>query len=229
MTTKNSKITNDKIVPKGHKHFAFCILHFKFKKSEAAFTLLETVVTLAIITAAVVGPLSLITRGLVAASFSKNKVIAANLAQEGIELVRVIRENNILCGLLGEDGWTWRQDYNGTGNLMGNNRTIDATQTFNISCNGFPIENPVMNTGTCNTTPLKVNDKGEYGYSIDGIDTTFTRCIDISQPPSSEPSDTDDTPPIDPQDMLDVVSTVSWNERGVTRNVQLRTRLYNWR
>src|SRR3989344_3040419 len=64
------------------------------------FTLLETIVALAVITAAVVGPVVLITSGLISFGFAKNKLIALNLAQEGLELVRAIRENNVLCEAL---------------------------------------------------------------------------------------------------------------------------------
>ena len=73
----------------------FFVLRFEFG---GGFTLIETIIALAVITSAVVGPFGLATRGILNSSFAKNKIIAANLSQEGIELVRKIRENNILAG-----------------------------------------------------------------------------------------------------------------------------------
>src|SRR3989344_4359334 len=72
------------------------------------FTLLETIVALAVITAVVVGPVVLITSGLISFGFAKNKLIALNLAQEGLELIRAVRENNILCDEIeGGNNWDW--------------------------------------------------------------------------------------------------------------------------
>mgnify|MGYP001611185757 FL=1 len=43
------------------------------------------------------GPISLATRGIVSAKFAKSRLVAANLAQEGLELVRKLRDDNILA------------------------------------------------------------------------------------------------------------------------------------
>src|SRR3989344_8747359 len=64
--------------------------------SKRGFTLLETVVALGLIFSAMVGPVTLATRGIFFAKFSKNKLVAANLAQEGIELIRKMRDDNAL-------------------------------------------------------------------------------------------------------------------------------------
>ena len=53
---------------------------------------------LALIIAATVGPLTLATRGIFSTRFSRSKLVALNLAQEGVELIRSYRDNNILAG-----------------------------------------------------------------------------------------------------------------------------------
>ena len=74
-----------------------------YKKSHAnfltGFTLLETIVALGIILGGVTGAFGLAIKGLSIASVSKNKLIAVNLAQEGIELVRRIRDNNTIADI----------------------------------------------------------------------------------------------------------------------------------
>lgn len=110
MQNKNSRFK--KVVPPkaGYQSFALCALRFDFKKG---FTLIETIIALAVITSAVVGPFSLATKGILNASFAKNKIIAANLSQEGIELTRKIRENNILASRSWDAGissGSWQAD-----------------------------------------------------------------------------------------------------------------------
>lgn len=68
-----------------------------FSISASGFTLLETIVALTVIVAAMAGPITLATRGIFNAKFAKNKMVAANLAQEGLEIVRKFRDDNILA------------------------------------------------------------------------------------------------------------------------------------
>ena len=196
-------------------------------------TFIETVVALAVIVGALVGPVTLVIRGLYDFGFVKNKLIALNLAGEGIELVRLIRENNAICIDKGANGWTlnnWDRDYNGSGNLAGSQRTIDAngipaTVLCNVSGTNLVIQNPVMTTNnTCQALPLRIDGNGNYGYS--GQLTIFTRCIDIQKPNVNESGPGGKT--IDKKDMLDITSTVTWQDHGITRTITLTERLYNW-
>ncbi|HUQ29920.1 MAG TPA: prepilin-type N-terminal cleavage/methylation domain-containing protein [Candidatus Paceibacterota bacterium] len=57
------------------------------------FTLIETLVAVAIIMVAIVGPISVMHRTYAAAYIARDKLTASYLAQEGIEDVRVIRDN----------------------------------------------------------------------------------------------------------------------------------------
>ncbi|MBP6858335.1 MAG: prepilin-type N-terminal cleavage/methylation domain-containing protein [Candidatus Pacebacteria bacterium] len=60
-----------------------------------AFTLVETLVAVAILMIAIAGPLVIATKGLTAALYSKNQMIASFLAQESMEVVKNIHDNNI--------------------------------------------------------------------------------------------------------------------------------------
>ncbi len=63
-------------------------------KTRKGFSILETVVSLAIITIGIIGILSLFTQTIRSGEMSFNQEIAANLAQEGIEVIRNKRDSN---------------------------------------------------------------------------------------------------------------------------------------
>lgn len=186
------------------------------------FTLLETIVALTVLLAAIAGPVSLVTRGLFSSSFSKNRLIAAHLAQEGIELIRLIREQNVMCIVKGAASMKWDTDFDGTGSLRGAGpKTIDATDVFTTSCApGVTIHNP-RRGGNCDTTTLRIDSSSGYNH-VTGATTIFTRCVDVIQPSANEGT-------IPKQDIMDVISKVQWNEKGTTRTVELKEKFYNWR
>lgn len=198
----------------------------KKQKLKIGFTLLETVIAVGILSAAVLGPLALIAQSLFGFPFAKNKLIALNLAQEGVELVRVIRDQNLQCVFNETPGWQWDRNFNGSGTIQGTGKMIDATSDIIVSCPGIAtltINNPDMPTsGTCNTARLKLDSADRYGYGS-GTDTAFSRCLDITNPGGADPGS------IPSSDMLDVASAVSWREHGISRSIVLKTRLYNWK
>ncbi|MEK7643658.1 MAG: hypothetical protein AAB372_04410 [Patescibacteria group bacterium] len=65
-------------------------------KLEKSFSLLETIVAIAILLVGLLGAMNLSQLGLASISVFKNQLIAANLAQEGVELVRNKRDSNYL-------------------------------------------------------------------------------------------------------------------------------------
>jgi len=80
-------------------------MHIKYTiENKKAFSLLEIIIAMFIISMGVIGVMSLIVSNINLGLFSKNKLIAMNLAQEGIELVRNIRDENWLDGDNWQDG-----------------------------------------------------------------------------------------------------------------------------
>ena len=65
-------------------------------KYQNGFTLLETIVAVGLITVGLISALALISSSLFYVSSIEDRLIAANLAGEGIEIVRNIRDNNWL-------------------------------------------------------------------------------------------------------------------------------------
>lgn len=63
------------------------------------FSLVEVTITVVILSVAAVSTFAVILSSLNSSFFSNNNLIAMNLSQEGLELVRNIRDNNWLAGL----------------------------------------------------------------------------------------------------------------------------------
>lgn len=65
-----------------------------FKQQKTAFTLIEIITVLFVVSLGLIGVLSLIIQNIQAQSLNKNSLMATQLAQEGIELVRKTRDTN---------------------------------------------------------------------------------------------------------------------------------------
>ncbi len=129
------------------------------------FTLLETLVAVAVLLMALLGPFSIAQQALKNAYYARDQVTAFYLAQEGVEFVRAIRDQNYLSGA------EW---------LTG----IDA-------CSGVPciVDFPnftytVCPQGVC--PPVKVSQIGGLYNHVTGTDSPFTRSV-ILTPSASNP------------------------------------------
>ena len=87
------------------------------------FTLIETLVAIAILLTAVVGPISLIGDAMHKMYYAKDEMIAINLAQEGIEVVRAKRDSNMLNG-----GVPWDDEITG-GDYIVDSSSVPPTVT----------------------------------------------------------------------------------------------------
>ena len=126
----------------------------KLNKNNKGFTLLETIVATGVIVGGIVPLLTLMNNSLVLSFSSQDRLIAANLAAEGIEVIRNIRDNNRLQSLL------W------------NNGLSDGN--YNVSYNSLSVI-PYVDI------PLKINSSsGIYDYSIGSDQTIFKRIISIT-------------------------------------------------
>lgn len=80
-----------------------------------SFTLIEVMVALYVLIVGLLAAVSLLVRTMSLTEVTAEKFIAANLAQEGIEIVRNIRDNNILSSRswnAGLNTGSYRADYN---------------------------------------------------------------------------------------------------------------------
>lgn len=207
------------------------------KIMQAGFTMIETVIAFAVLTAAILGPVTLVAFSLAQARSAENKLIAVNLGQEGLELIRAIRENNVICDSLSSHpppvAVAWNANPNG-GQALGqgtnNLFTVDANDSATMSCGSVTFSTPRPTaTPTSATSPLNLNANGLYTYGA-GTPTLFQRLITVCVPATSAPCNgAIDSDAVAASDQMEVISRVSWTDRGLPRSIEVRERLYNWR
>jgi type II secretory pathway pseudopilin PulG len=77
--------------------FSIFVLPAAFRPPRSrAFTLLETMVAITLLTVAIVAPMALTTQSLASAYYARDQITASYLAQEAIEAVRSVRDGNVL-------------------------------------------------------------------------------------------------------------------------------------
>ena len=127
-------------------------------KLNKGFTLIEALVALVILTLAL-GPALVLSSNISStASVVRNNLIAANLSQEGVEVIRALRDANWFNGLSFDAGI--------------------ADGIYRIEWNS----NALISLGS--NPPLKIN-AGLYNYSF-GTDTKFKRTVTITKINSEE-------------------------------------------
>lgn len=124
--------------------------------NKQGFTLMEVIVAVAIIITALISSLALITSSISGIKENKSKIIATGLAQEGLEIVRNIRDNNWLNYKRKADDWR--------DGLEAGDYLVEYNQESLLSFSSVPLK--------INTT------NGRYQYSS-GNDTIYYRKITI--------------------------------------------------
>lgn len=162
------------------------------------FTLMEVIISVAVIITALVASIALLSFSISGISANKSKLIAASLVQEGLEIVRNIRDSNWFAGNTGPDdgtGTDWRE---GLGETLGSTfHTVQYDELTVLS--GDPS--------------LYINTNGFYTHNETSTVTSFERKIYIEYIDNNQ---------------IKVTCEVNWKERGRDRNITAETRLYNW-
>lgn len=169
--------------------------------NKTGFTLIETFVAITILVLAILGPLAMFARVIMNANYAKNQVIAFYLAQEGLELVNNIKDNNIKKDI------KWLEGLDGCKGSAG--------------CNINPSDLEVLDG--CNTSaPLGcpiVKQNNLYLPASVGVSTVFRRAIKISNV----------VPGIDDSDQeAEVEATVVWNNRGKWQKTVITSHIFNY-
>jgi prepilin-type N-terminal cleavage/methylation domain-containing protein len=81
------------------------IQKYNSKKTTRGFTLVETLVAISILVLALTGPLTIISQALKASYYSRDQIVAFYLAQESMEYIRNIRDENSLKTGASVDSW----------------------------------------------------------------------------------------------------------------------------
>ncbi len=70
----------------------------KYPNTKSGFTILETLVAVTILMLAIVGPLTVSQKSLVASTYAKDQIIAAYLAQDAMEFLKNARDTQVAAG-----------------------------------------------------------------------------------------------------------------------------------
>ena len=186
-----------------------------------SFTIIEVIVAASIITVGIIGVLTLITKTVGLMSVSPSKLFAAYLAQEGVEIVRNIRDTNWVEGELddpGVPGSGWKKDLPESTPLDAGWQADYTTTSFGPApdLDKCPALQPPYNCHNYNATELLKSDGRTYQYLGAGMtNTIFQRKILILHDGANP-------------DIIHLTVTVSWWEKGKEDSLSVQEDLYNW-
>lgn len=162
--------------------------------------MLESLVAIFLLTFGIGGAFVLVTQTAVSSQITESRLEAIYLAQEGIELVRNIRDANFLK-IYKVMGGTW----------------LDGLNSCQAGCE---IDYDDLSFSPYSSRYLKIGG-GFYNYDA-GQDTSFKRKILITD-------FTDLDSPLDGiDDRIKVSVEVSWSERGSPHKIILQDFIYKW-
>lgn len=187
------------------------ITHNKNISKERGFTIIETLVALAIFTFSIVGLIVITSQGIADTNFAKNKFVASYLAQEGIEMVRNVRDTNALAGAAWED--TFQQ--NALTGLSGCFATAQSTGC-DIDADTFAIDScSASSRNGCG--PLRYDiATGAYILNSRNVavpESPFSRVIALRTVSANE---------------VEITSTVAWSQGTTSRSVTVVETLADW-
>jgi type II secretory pathway pseudopilin PulG len=175
-------------------------------KQQQGQTLLEVIIAGGIVVVALISILSLTVSGMNTSRQSENNLIAMNLAREGIEVIRSLRDSNWLSN----DVWSL--------GLLGVTLDGEAIPVYSFSENRWSL-NFSPDSFADSATVLYINDNGMYAQEAlipgNAQKTIFSRLLFIEA--NSE------------QTSLRVTSTVRWQEKSRMKEIKLISELWNWK
>ena len=183
------------------KNFQFSIFNFQTKRKSGGFTIIESLVAIAILVLAITATASAIQTSISSYIFSKDQIIAFYLAQEGLEQIRNIRDENRLKN---QHWLTGVSANSGDPCYFGNACIVDPiTSSTPTRCN-LPGSCPVLRQDT---------SSGFFGYNPSWPATIFRREIVLTQINSDE---------------ISVSVTVDWSKGIINRQFKARENILNW-
>lgn len=167
-------------------------------KMSRGFTLIEVLVATFIITVGIGAAIILVNQTTAFTQVTSSRLAASYLAQEGLEIVKNIRDTNLLKIHKGVEGVNWNSGLTGCGG----------------GCYNFDYRSQALPDDTnCSGKAYLIVDSSFYKCSSAASLLRVQRKITITQVGS---------------DVLKVSVEVSWQERGRSHKVTAQENLYQW-
>jgi prepilin-type N-terminal cleavage/methylation domain-containing protein len=179
---------------------------------QQGFTIIETLVAITILMISIAGPLTIAHKGLIAATYSRDQIVASYLAQDVVEYVKNIRDNNVI-----------REDANWLNGFY----SCTATNPCKVDTRiGNPTDPATLQISSC--THTSATSCGMYrtptnGYSTSGTgNPQFLRYFYIINKSAGGTSG-------GIADEAQLVVVVKWNQGAVQNQVVYENELFNIR
>ena len=173
--------------------------------NKKGFSLVETLVAVSILSLVIAGTLTAVQKGIQSSLYAKNQIFAFYLAQEGMEFIKNIRDENALHSISGlSNTWlTGMAAVAGDPCYFGKTCTIDSNLKTLATCSG--------GFGTC---PYLRQDSatGLLGYTAGWTLTDFKREIQFQQITADE---------------VLIIIQMSWANGGTNRSFTATETLFN--
>lgn len=156
-TRKQESVNSDQRVT---HHSSFITHH-----SPKGFTLIETLVAISVLLLSLAGPMSIASQSLQSAYYARDQITAFYLAQEAVEYVRAVRDQNYLAGA------SW---------LTGIENCLDTECVID-----FPNFTHELCSGPSGCAPVRVGDTTGLFNQTSGTVTPYTRVLRIQTVPGT--------------------------------------------
>ncbi len=172
------------------------------------FTLIETLFAILIFSAALISLLAISSKGISVTNQVKRETIAYYLAQEGLEVVRTIRDTNMLAAAAGSPGINWTDGFATPGSGTDCTTSTMCYVVYGLGTTPSLAEN--SSSGV--TAEIFFSPSGQYSNT--GTPTGFFRNISVT--------------PVSSTDEFMITATVTWKMGTINRSVTLQTFLKKW-
>lgn len=193
--------------------------HFKKKKYNKGFSLIEVIVSIGIISIGIIPILNLFNSALRNEMDNKNRLIALYLAEENIEIIRQLRDNDAL------EGYDWLDFCSGAET----HRTLSLKCSAGVTCelldSGWEVRNTGVGSGNFRIIYYDTEEKyyGQMDPAVAGLPlgwqkTGFKRWMKMEDKSKIEVTD-------DENNTMKMTVYVSYADEVLA---EISTYLYNW-
>ena len=182
------------------------------------FTIIETLIAITILMIAISGPLVVASKGSAGAITARDQMIASYLAQESMETIKNLRDNNIANPVF----TSWLTGLNISSTCYATNHSCDASSLDSPAILSGGATMLTLADGTT-TYPLYISANGYYSHnSSNATQTIFTRYFYLSAVGGSGPCVENNA-----QNECTANVVVLWNEGSTPYSVNISSEMTN--